>query len=127
MSLYTALAKAIVAADLGDDVVWFEDELPNKDRAYPQVTIDTSFSTKIELKEGYHEKQSVYVSVWFESGDFSTARAAEALSLSMMEAVHNTRSEGVWICSEDRALFQEKDTGLNRWRIIYELQRVTAS
>lgn len=127
MSLKTALAKAITEAIEAEyTAVWFEDELPNKDKSYPQVTMDSSYATKIDTKMGWHEYQTAQVSVWFENG-ISAARAADTLSLAMFEAVHLTTYDGVWICAEQRDEMQEKDTGLNRWRMTFELQRVSAS
>lgn len=132
--MYSALAKEIKAqvdadADLttlSGDIVWFEDELPNKEKAFPQATLDSGYSVKVDMKETYHAQEYVAVSLWYER-TIANTRNVKALVEGICLAVHRQVRDGVHICVEDHQWLGDPDTGLSRFQINFELTRVSAA
>lgn len=120
MSVISALAKAVVASGV-TGVVWFEDDLPNKDKTYPQMCMDARFGITWENKEEYHEDTMVYISLWYQLGSITRAAQADDIALEVIRAVDKTVTDDVYITALGRDLVQEDDTGLARWRIKFTL------
>lgn len=112
-----------LSAFLADDA-WLSRGLP-QDGILRQMTIDNYWTVSTNAKAGMTESVTVFVSLWFPTGDNDVADRADDIARSVMEAGNLKRTpERLFIQATDRQLLCDAKSNSDRIRIRFSVQRI---